>query len=203
MNRKLSIYLILGFLMLIMIGCQGTPSENSPIHLNPNMDQQKRYDPQQESGFFADGRTMRKPVEGTVARGDLRLDQAYFAGTDANGEKITYIPMDLNIDVLERGRERYDIFCSPCHSRVGDGKGIIMQYEYPIPPPSFHEPRVREFADGYYFDLISNGVRNMPSYKHQINVEDRWAIVAYVRALQRSQNAGKSDVPASVLNDLN
>jgi len=203
MNRNLYIIIFAGLLLLILVGCQGSPSENAPIHLNPNMDQQKRYDPQQSSGFFTDGRTMRQPVEGTVARGNLRIDEAYFTGMDQDGKKIKQNPEEINMDLLARGRERYNIFCSPCHGRVGDGKSIIMQYEYPIPPPTFHEQRIRDFADGYIFDVITNGVRNMPSYKHQVNVEDRWAIVAYVRALQRSQNAGRTDVPISVLNDLN
>ncbi len=189
--------------IILFIGCQGMPSEKPPIHPNPNMDQVGRYDPQAESGFFVDGRTMRQPVYGSVARGELREDDAFYQGMDAKGEDIRYNPVELTEQVLERGQRQYNIYCAPCHSKIGDGQGIIMKYEYPIPPPTFHQDRVRDFTEGYLFNVISNGVRNMPSYKHQIKVEDRWAIIAYVRALQKSQNARKSDIPESILKELN
>ncbi|NOZ08657.1 MAG: cytochrome c [FCB group bacterium] len=187
---------------LLLLNCQGTPSRNAPIHLNPNMDTQKRYDPQAASGFFIDGRTMRPPVPGTVARDGLRLDDAFYRGEDGKGQEIKYIPVDLDENLLARGEERYNIYCSPCHSELGDGKGIVMQYNFPIPPPSFHTEKVRDFTDGYLFKVITNGVRNMPAYRHQIKVRDRWAIVAYIRALQLSQNASAEDVPLTELNGL-
>jgi len=190
-------------LALLIFGCQGSTSRREPIHLNPNMDTQQRYDPQSGSNFFTDGRTMRPPVPNTVARNELRIDDALFRGMDDDGAEVDFIPIELNMDVMRRGQERYDIYCSPCHSRVGDGQGIIMKYDYPIPPPSFHQEKVREFTDGYLYSVISNGVRNMPSYKHQINVKDRWAIVAYVRALQKSQNAKRENIPSNVLSGLN
>lgn len=194
-------YLSLFFIVLI-IGCQEQPFEKPPIHLNPNMDTQNRYNPQSSSEFFADGMSMRMPVPGTVAVDDLRNDNEYFYGTDDEGNFITTIPLPITTELLYRGQERFDIFCSPCHSRIGDGNGIIMQYKYPIPPPSFHTDKVRQMSDGYIFSVISNGVRNMPSYKHQIPVQDRWAIVSYVRALQLSRNARESDIPENQLTGL-
>jgi hypothetical protein len=185
------------FGLLIIFGCQGTPSRKPPIHLNPNMDSQNRYDPQSTSDFFENGMSMRMPVEGAVAVGELRLDDEYFLGKDLSGNHIDGFPnrVDVTEDFIYRGQQRYNIYCAPCHSQVGDGKGIVMEYNYPIPPPSFHTENVQNMKNGYFFDVISNGVRNMPSYKHQVGVEDRWAIVTYIRALQKSQNAKFTDIP--------
>jgi mono/diheme cytochrome c family protein len=136
---------------------------------------------------------MRQPVLGTIPRGELGADAVYYKGRDANGEWVEKAPVDVALPLLQRGRERYDIYCSPCHSRIGDGKGIMVERGY-VPPPSFHQERMRELADGYVFDVITHGIRNMPGYAHQIPTEDRWAVVAYMRALQRSQNAAAGDV---------
>jgi len=195
--------LILISMSLFLIGCfRGTPSEETAIHLNPNMDDQERYDPQEKSTFFADGRTMRMPVEGTVARGELNEDDAVYLGKDARGNYVKTIPLNVKWELIERGQERYNIFCAPCHSLSGDGKSIVVKKGF-LPPPSFHEEKVRAFDDGYIYEVITNGVRNMPDYKKQIPVEDRWAIVAYVRALQRTQNATVKDIPEDKLNELN
>jgi len=197
------VFIALMIPVILALGCQGRPFEKPPIHPNPNMDSQNRYNPQSASDFFADGMTMRMPVPGTVAEGELRDEPAFFRGVDDQGELIRNNPLDLTTGLLSRGQARYSIFCEPCHSRVGDGKGIITQYRYPIPPTSFHSDLIREKPDGYIFDVITNGVRNMPSYKHQIPVSDRWAIVAYVRALQKSQNARLSDIPEDKRQELN
>ncbi len=184
--------------MAFSLGCtRGRPSENTPIHLNPNMDQQQKYLPQSESRFFEDGMTMRKPVAGTVARGELHEDDAYWRGRDAIDSVIARIPVPVTMQLIERGQQRYNIYCAPCHSRTGDGRGIVVQRGM-LPPPSFHEDRLRKVGDGHIFDVITNGIRNMPSYKAQIPVEDRWAIVSYFRALQRSQNASLEDVPVEM-----
>ena len=184
--------------LILLSGCfQGTPSENAPIHLNPNMDNQEKYLPFQKSNFFADGSAMRMPVEGTVARGQLREDVAYFTGKSEDGSFIKNNPMEINMGLLERGQERYNIYCAPCHDQTGAGKGLVVQKGF-MPPPSFHLDRIRVFPDGYYYDVITNGIRNMPSYKAQIPVDDRWAIVAYMRALQKSQNASKEDIPEEI-----
>ncbi|MCB2231555.1 cytochrome c [bacterium] len=190
--------IILLALALLISGCtRHRPSDKPPIHPNPNMDSQPRYNPQAPSEFFADGKAMRTPVAGTVARGWLEDDPEYYTGMTADGKEVRQSPVPIDMELLKRGRERYDIYCSPCHSRVGDGKGIMIQRGY-IPPPSFHEERLRDTTDGYIFHVITNGIRNMPAYHFQIPVQDRWAIVAYLRALQRSKHATAADVPSDI-----
>lgn len=180
---------------LMLAGCRGTISDKPAIHPNMNMDQQERKEAQEVNNFFEDGRSMRPPVEGTVARGYRKADLAYYEGVDASGDWIAENPMDVTRSFLYRGQERYDIFCAPCHGKVGDGLGIIMtgQYGY-VPAPTFHQDRLREAPDGEIYSAIYNGVRNMPSYAHQVPVEDRWAIVSYVRALQASQYVSEDQI---------
>lgn len=175
--------------------CQGQLSEKPPVHPNMNMDQQPRKEAQEVNNFFADGRAMRQPVEGTVARGLAKTDKALYEGVDENGEFIDYIPVDLTRSFLYRGKERYNIFCAPCHGQTGAGNGVIMEggYGY-VPAPSYHEQRVRDLTDGELYSAIYNGVRTMPSYSTQIPVKDRWAIVGYIRALQASQNVSEQEL---------
>jgi hypothetical protein len=148
------------------------------------MDDQPKTKPQSESHFFADGVAMRTPPEGVVARGELREDDGLYLGRGENGSFIRTSPVPQSVESLTRGEERYAIYCLPCHGAVGDGKGPITRYAYPIPPTSIHEQRVIDMPDGEVFNIISNGIRNMPSYKEQIPVADRWHIVAYMRQLQ-------------------
>jgi mono/diheme cytochrome c family protein len=158
------------------------------------MDHQPRYEPQAESKYFADGATMRVPVEGTVARGELRDDVEFYTGKKANGDFVKDNKLAVNMQLLKRGHERFDIYCSPCHGRAGNGQGIVVARGM-LPPPTFHSDSVRVYPDGRLFDVITHGIRNMPPYAAQIPVEDRWAIIAYIRALQRSQHATIDDVP--------
>ena len=144
---------------------------------------------------------MRLPVAGTVARGNLRDDAVYYTGKDERGNLIAQSPLATDMNLLLRGQERYTIYCAPCHGAIGDGRGIVVQRGY-LPPPSYHTDVLRKQADGHFFDVMTNGIRNMASYKNQVNVNDRWAIVAYIRALQRSQNAGLADVPQEMRKDL-
>lgn len=182
-------------ILTIGLGCsRNRPSRKPPIHLNPNMDNQEKYKAQSESKFFADGSTMRAPVAGTVARGQLFDDPVYNTGKDARGKFVKKAPIEVNYDIIKRGQERYNIYCAPCHSRLGDGQGILIKRGY-IPPPTFHQDRLRQMTDGEMFGIVTNGVRNMPSYARQIPVADRWAIITFLRALQRSHNAALSDVP--------
>ncbi len=180
--------------VLAALGCQGTPSEKPPIHVNPNMDNTPRYNPQSEGPFFADDKAMRLPVEGTVARGQLHEDKAYWEGVGPDGKPVVLNPVPLTQASLERGRERFNIYCTPCHSQIGDGRGIVTQRGF-VPPPTFHDDLIRNYPDGHLFQVISSGIRNMPAYGPQIPVNDRWLIVQYVRALQRSQHATIADVP--------
>jgi mono/diheme cytochrome c family protein len=197
---------ILNILILIILvfisGCyRGEPSEKPPIHPNPDMDDQSKFEPQEQNKFFDNGAAMREPVEGTVARGYLREDTEFYRGMTADGEYVKKAPIEINEENMERGRERYDIYCSPCHSRVGDGRGIVISKGYP-PATSLHDNRILKMPDGQIYDAISNGIRNMPSYKEQIRPDDRWKIVIYVRALQRSQNATIDDIPENLRDDV-
>lgn len=176
---------------------RGRPSKRTPIHLNPDMDNQPRYEAQSKSAFFENDATMRNPVPGTVARGYLRDDDAFYRGLNSNGEYLKEAPVFYTEQRLRRGQERYNIYCAPCHSRIGDGRGIMVNRGY-VPPPTFHSDRIREMPDGQIFDVISNGIRNMPSYRHQIPPDDRWSIIAYLRALQRAQNASIEDIPVEL-----
>jgi mono/diheme cytochrome c family protein len=201
MNRFMKI--IPEFLSIIlMAGClQGTPSENPPIHLNPNMDDQPKYKAMAESRFWTDHAATRMPVEGTVARGQLNADRIYFEGKNPDGTLVKKSPLTIDATLLKHGQERFNIFCSPCHGHIGDGQGIVIKKGF-LPAPSFHLDRLRQAEDGHFFDVISKGIRNMPSYRYQVPVHDRWAIVAYIRALQRSQNASAKDVPDNIRQTL-
>lgn len=186
MKKRLTHSIILTGAVFLMAACgRGNFSEKPPIHLNPNMDSQKKYKAQSESNFFVDGATMRTPVEGTVARGELRADDAYYRGKDAAGEFITSAPMEFTADMIKRGEERFDIYCSACHGKKADGKGKILFYKYPIPPANFYDERIKNLSDGHMFNAITAGWLNMPSLKAQVSVEDRWAIISYIRSLQK------------------
>jgi hypothetical protein len=160
-----------------------------------DMHNQAKYEPLEGSRFFDDHRASRPLVPGTVARGHLDDDPAFFTGT-VDGKMVDAFPLVVDRAVLERGHERYEIYCSPCHDYVGTGDGMIVQRGYKR-PPSFHIERLREMQVGYFFQVISNGFGVMPSYAVQVPPRDRWAIVAYIRALQLSQHAALSDVPAA------
>ncbi len=158
-----------------------------------DMRDQPRSEPLEASDFFADGLASRPPVRGTVARGELEADRVLATGR--SGEQFAEsLPLMLNRDLLSRGQGRYNIYCAPCHGRVGDGLGMVVRRGFKQ-PPSFHLDRLRQAPPGYFFDVITNGFATMPSYASQIAPIDRWAIAAYIRALQLSQNATLEDVP--------
>lgn len=178
------------------------PSETPRLHLIQDMDNQGRYKAQQGNPIFKDGRAMRKPVAGTVARGELRADSALYRGLTDTGY-VNQFPMAVTSEVMDRGQRQFDIFCSPCHGLSGYGDGMVnkraeaLQQGAWIPPASLHDAPYTERELGHYFNTITNGIRNMPAYGSQIDVEDRWAIVAYMKALQLSQNAPLEDIPAA------
>ena len=170
--------------LLVLAGCR------------QDMHDQPRFKPLAMSDFYTDLRSARPPVEGTVARGQLHED-AYFYTGKVGANPGDYMPFAVTEGVLARGRERFNIYCSPCHSRLGDGNGMIVQRGYRT-PPSYHTDRLRKAPLGYFFDVMTNGFGAMPDYASQIPPRDRWCIVAYIRALQLSQNATMADVASGV-----
>ena len=174
--RRLS---LLG-LILILVGCR------------QDMHDQPRFKPLAMNSFYPDLRSARPPVDGTVARGQLHEDTYFYTGK-IGANPGNYMPFPVTEDVLSRGRERFNIYCAPCHSRVGDGNGMVVQRGYRH-PPTYHQDRLRQAPLGYFFDVMTNGFGAMPDYTSQIQPRDRWCIVAYIRALQLSQNATQADV---------
>lgn len=165
-----------------------------------DMHDQPKYEPLEKSDFFPDSLASRQPVPGTVARGQLRNDEHLYSGR-VNGELATTMPIPVTRELLERGRERYNIYCSPCHGLDGYGEGIIVKRGL-RQPPSFHIDRLREESPGHYFDVMTNGLGAMFSYASRVQPEDRWAITAYIRALQLSQHAGPEEVPEDEMEKL-
>jgi cytochrome c553 len=153
-----------------------------------------KYEPLEKSAFFPDGRASRQLVANTIARGKLREDALLFTGRDGDAISTTF-PFPVTEGVVTRGRERFNIYCSPCHARTGEGNGMIVQRGYKQ-PPSFHEERMRAMPAGYFFQVMTNGFATMPSYALQVNAEDRWAIAAYVKALQLSRNVNPAELSA-------
>lgn len=166
-----------------------------------DMHQAPRYDPLERSDFFADGRAARPPVEHTVARGQLREDVVFYTGKQANGQLVDTIPVPVDRALLERGQDRFNVYCAPCHGRTGDGNGTIVQRGFKQ-PTSYHTDRLRAQPVGYVYDVITNGFGVMQDYSAQVAPRDRWAVAAYVRALQFSRNAGVGDVPADARGTL-
>jgi mono/diheme cytochrome c family protein len=164
------------------------------------MHDQPKFKPLARNAFYEDHRSARPRVPGTVARGHLREDDALHTGK-VGGAAVKDLPLPLTAELLRRGRERYEAFCAPCHGRTGRGDGMVTQRGFKK-PSSYHVDRLREMPVGYYYDVITNGFGAMSDYSAQITVEDRWAVVAYVRALQLSQNARFEDVPADRRGEL-
>jgi mono/diheme cytochrome c family protein len=159
-----------------------------------DMHNQPKYRGLRASTFFADGSSARPLVEGTVARGTLQDDEGFFTGK-VDKATVKEFPLAVDEALLNRGQERYNIYCSPCHDKTGGGNGMVIQRGFKRQPPSYHTDRLRQADVGYFFDVITNGFGAMPDYRAQIAPRDRWAIVAYIRALQLSQHAAASDVP--------
>jgi mono/diheme cytochrome c family protein len=185
---------VLGALALASVvalsGCvRGCTSSRPPIHIKPSMDQQPKVLAQTASTFFSDGASMRQPVPGTVPIGGLKEDSAFFTGKGADAQFVTTNPVTVDEALVERGRQRYVIYCQPCHDARGDGKGILFQRGN-VPTASLHQEKILKYADGQIFDVITNGTGLMAGYRWPIPPADRWAIVAYVRELERKRPAG-------------
>ena len=183
--------------VVVLSGCaRGCTSSRPPIHPNPSMDDQPKVLPQTASTFFYDGQSMRQPVPGTVPIGGLKEDPAFFTGKGADGQFVATNPVTADEALLERGRQRYVIYCQPCHDARGDGKGILFQRGN-VPTATFHQEKILKYADGQIFDVITNGIGLMPGYRWPIPPADRWAIIAHLRGLQRERLARATSAPAA------
>jgi mono/diheme cytochrome c family protein len=196
MTRRIFILLVLAG---ALTGCGLRPAGNTtPLQVHPDMDSQPKFKAQSASTFFADGRSNRPAPPGTIAQGHWREDDALATGRDAAGNLLKSNPVPVTEALLKRGQERFNINCAQCHGRLGEGNGMVKTRSFgALNPANLLEPRLREIGDGHFFDVITNGIRVMQPLGGTIPVSDRWAIIAYVRALQRSQNANIKDVPAN------
>lgn len=209
------VYLATFFVVVLtvsILGFRGSTTTRPPLEVFPDMDRQAKYKPQAESKFFADGRADRMPISGTVAYGRdsenedplfLGADKALYEGKNPDGSFVKGFPSAITVDAkfMERGRDRYTIYCSPCHGALGDGNGITKQYGMGA-TASYQTDRLREMADGEIFNTITHGKNTMMSYGDKLKPKDRWAVIAYVRALQRAQHSTVADVPASHRTEL-
>jgi len=201
-------YYTLAFLVVLLVsvmGFRGMPATRPPIEVFPDMDHQAKYKPQAESKFFADGRADRPLPPGTVPYGRsadladpafLKADDVHYAGKNPDGSFVRGIPADLAVNeaFIRRGQGRFEIYCAPCHGKLGDGKGITKEYGM-VATPSYHDDRLRTMPEGEIFNTITNGKNTMFSYADKLSPDERWAVIAYVRALQRARKATIDDVP--------
>ena len=217
MRVVIFVLVLLSGVFVSLMGFRGTVSDRRPLLILPDMVFQPKYHAQDESPFFKDGRAMRTPPAGTVPFGGadydadagsprqnpdfLRDDDAYYRGKQGDAW-VAHNPLPVDNDLLRRGRQRYDIYCTPCHGATGTGNGIMTQYGM-VGVASITDALHSLMSDGEFFSVISSGKGRMMPYAAQIKVRDRWAIVAYLRALIRSQNASLSDVPEALRGELN
>ncbi len=198
MRTKFTLLILALISFACVTGCRGYRTETTPFHLNPNMDWQAKYKAQSLS---------MTPPEGTVAWGAdstnandpnrdtyLKADSAFYHGKTDAGQWVKKAPIPVTESLLARGQERFNIYCAVCHDKAGTGHGMVVKKGF-VPPPNFSDDRIVAYTDGELFDIISNGIRNMPSYRKQIPEKDRWAIVVYLRALQQSRTSTLQNVP--------
>lgn len=200
------VYLIFALLVLMVVslaGFRGSKSIKPPIEIFDDMDRQPKVKAQSASSFFADGRADRTPPMNTVARGHLEADAALFRGVSGDGSFIPGYPASLTVDetLLRRGQNRYMIYCAPCHGAIGDGNGITKSYGMGATANLLDE-RIRVMASGEILNTVANGKNTMKGYGDKLDARDRWAVVAYVRALQRASNSTVADVPESAKSQL-
>ena len=192
-------------LLLALAGCRDQTSHAPPLEYPSKlvdramgvvrMDYQPKVRAQEASPIWPDGRGMRVPPEGTVARGGLKADPAFYRGVSADGAPVATFPLAVDRNLVLRGQQRFDIYCAVCHDRTGSGNGLTPTRGW-VKPPSFHDPRILAFTPGELFQVVSNGVRTMPGYAAQVPEHDRWAIVAYVQALQQTFHVRADQLPA-------
>jgi mono/diheme cytochrome c family protein len=177
----------LGPLSIVLVGVLAAAGCRQDMHNQP------KYRGLRASEFFADGSSARPLVEGTIARGTLQTDASFFTGKNGT-TLVSELPFPVTQEVLDRGEQRFNIYCAPCHDRTGSGNGMVVQRGY-RQPPSYHIDRLRTVEIGHFFDVMTNGFGAMPDYRQQISPRDRWNIAAYIRALQLTQHATAADVP--------
>jgi mono/diheme cytochrome c family protein len=182
---------------LLLAGCANFPSRDPQVWVWSDMKRQLKYKPQSASTLFADGRSSRRPVEGTIAQETYHPDTAYSTGIAADNTYVALNPEPVTKATLERGQAQFDIYCAACHDRTGAGHGIVPVRSGWI-AGNLHEERIVKMVDGEIYHVASYGRRTMPGYRFQVAERDRWAIVAYVRALQRASNATINDVPEAL-----
>jgi|SRR5271165_1084005 len=190
--------------VLFFTSCAGATSREPQIQIFNDMRQQPKFQPQSPADFpaFADGRSERRPITGTIPRGQFEgSDEVFYTGV-SNGNYITANPLKITPEVLTLGQMRFNTYCQPCHGRLANGKGIVGVRTPTWIASSLLDDRVMAFVDGDFFDVITHGRRSMPAYRYQITANDRWAIIAYVRALQRASHATIEDVPQELRSEL-
>jgi hypothetical protein len=194
---------LLMFVVVSIAGCRGSLSRRPPIELFADMDRQPKLRPQEANRFFANGLSSRLPVPGTIARGTPYRDLPLHTGREPGTTNfVNFLPMPVTAGLLARGQERYAIHCAMCHGASGDGKGILTKYQM-VGMANFHDPRLVMMSDGEIFNTITLGKNLMGAYGASVNPQDRWAIIAYVRALQRAHLATVEDVPEPARAGLN
>lgn len=215
MRIFLTIYVFAIVAAVSILGFRGSKSTKPPLEVFPDMDRQARYKPQAANEFFADGRNDRPVPANTVARGNYFNQNEVFSadfedetlgdtvlnqGKLADGSFVSTLPLEVSHELMAEGKEKYDIFCAVCHGAAGDGNGVTKPYG--VLAASYHDDRLRRVEDGYLYDVITNGKGLMLPFNDRITPEERWAIVLYVRALQRSQNADAKDLSAAQRTEL-
>jgi mono/diheme cytochrome c family protein len=188
-----------GFLTMALglTACSNFPSREPPVWVWWDMKQQEKYKPQMRSEFFSDGRASRRPVPGTVPQENWQPDTAYSTGINPDNTYVARNPEPITRELIARGQTKFTIYCTPCHDRTGSGRGVVPSKAIWV-PANFHDDRIVNFVDGEIFHVMTTGRRSMPSYRFQINEHDRWAIVSYVRSLQRAWLGTMNDVPADL-----
>ena len=201
MRYAYALFILLTVAVLSIFGLRGTPFKSPPVEIFSDMDRQPKYKPQSESGFFVDGRTDRPIPPNTVSREGFIEDTYLRTGKSDLGDFADGFPIEVTYELMARGRDRYQIFCTPCHGALGDGQGITRQYGM-VATPTYHDDRLRDMSEGEIFNTITNGKNLMGRYGDKLTVEDRWAVIAYVRALQRAQQGTVDDVPPANRSEL-
>ena len=200
MKYFLLIYALAVVTVVSIMGFRGETFTEPPLEMFNDMDAQSKYKPQSASAFFADGRTDRIPVTGTVARGHLKDDEFLHYGKNGDAWAKGF-PMAVDQDLIDLGAAKYAIYCTPCHGGTGDGNGVT-KFRGMAVTPTYHDDRLRDMPEGEIYNTVANGIRLMGGYADKLSTEERWAVIAYMRVLQRAQNASVEDVPQANRKDL-